>query len=211
MNELVERIMDMPVRQRVLMLVGLVFFVFFIYAYMIYWPRVDQIVSMRADLQVKVEDLEKKKAVAANLGKARKELEDLRAALRKAVAQLPDTKEIPDLLSGISAVARESGLDIAQFRQRPEIYRDFYAEVPVEILVRGTYFQVAEFFNQVAGLTRIVNVKDIGMKGPNAVEEDPIKLQTSCSATTFRFLDEEERERIRAEREANKKKKGRKR
>ncbi len=211
MNELVERIMDMPVRQRVLMLVGLVFFVFFIYAYMIYWPRVDQISSMRADLQMKVEDLEKKKAVAANLGKARKELEDLRAALRKAVAQLPDTKEIPDLLSGISAVARESGLEIAQFRQRPEIYRDFYAEVPVEILVRGTYFQVEEFFNQVAGLTRIVNVKDIGMKGPNAVEEDPIKLQTSCSATTFRFLDEEERERIRAEREANKKKKGRKR
>ncbi len=211
MNELVERIMDMPVRQRVLMLVGLVFFVFFVYAYMIYWPRVDQIAGMRADLQTQVEDLEKKKVVAANLGKARKELEDLRASLRKAVAQLPDTKEIPDLLSGISAVARESGLEIAQFRQRPEIYRDFYAEVPVEILVRGTYFQVEEFFNQVAGLTRIVNVKDIGMKGPNAVEEDPIKLQTSCSATTFRFLDEEEREQIRAEREADKKKKGRKR
>ncbi len=210
MNELVERIMDMPVRQRVLMLVGLVFMVFFLYAYFIYWPRLDTISEMRANLETKVQDLEKKKALAANLGKAKQELEDLRAALRKAVAQLPDTKEIPDLLSGISAVARESGLEIAQFRQRPEIYKDFYAEVPVEILVRGTYFQVEEFFNQVAELTRIVNVRDIGMKGPNVVEEDPVKLQTSCSATTFRFLDEEERERIRAEREA-KKKKGRKR
>lgn len=209
MNDLVDRLMDMPIRQRVLMLVGAVFMVFFAYAYFIYWPRADQIDSLRADLQTKVEDLEKKKALAANLSKAKAELEDLRAALRKAVAQLPDTKEIPDLLSGISAVARESGLEIAQFRQRPEIYRDFYAEVPVEILVRGTYFQVEEFFNQVAELTRIVNVKDIGMKGPNVVEEDPIKLQTSCSATTFRFLDEEERERIRQEREA--KKKGKKR
>jgi type IV pilus assembly protein PilO len=209
MNDLVERIMDMPVRQRVLMLVGLVFVVFFLYAYLIYWPRVDAIAAMRSNLEEKVEDLEKKKALAANLGKAKQELEELRAALRKAVAQLPDTKEIPDLLSGISAVAREAGLEIAQFRQRPEVYRDFYAEVPVEILVRGTYFQVEEFFNQVAQLTRIVNVKDIGMKGPNVVEEDPVKLQTSCSATTFRFLDEEERERLRAEREA--KKKGRKR
>lgn len=209
MNELVERIMDMPVRQRVLMLVGLVFVVFFLYAYLIYWPRVDAIAAMRSNLEQKVEDLEKKKALAANLGKAKQELEELRAALRKAVAQLPDTKEIPDLLSGISAVAREAGLEIAQFRQRPEVFRDFYAEVPVEILVRGTYFQVEEFFNQVAQLTRIVNVKDIGMKGPNVVEEDPVKLQTSCSATTFRFLDEEERERLRAEREA--KKKGRKR
>jgi type IV pilus assembly protein PilO len=164
---------------------------------------------MRTDLEMKVDDLNKKKALAANLPQAKLELEDLRAALRLAVAQLPDTKEIPDLLSGISAVARESGLEIAQFRQRPEIYRDFYAEVPVEILVRGTYFQVEEFFNQVGQLTRIVNVKDIGMKGPNVVEEDPVKLQTSCSATTFRFLDEEEREQLRLEREA--KAKGKKR
>lgn len=202
MNELIDRLMEMPVRQRVLMLVGAVFMVFFAYAYFIYWPRVDQIAEMRRDLEMKVDDLNKKKALAANLPQAKKELEDLRAALRKAVAQLPDTKEIPDLLSGISAVARESGLEIAQFRQRPEVYKDFYAEVPVEILVRGTYFQVEEFFNQVGQLTRIVNVKDIGMKGPNVVEEDPVKLQTSCSATTFRFLDEEEREKLRQEREA---------
>ena len=205
MNELVDRLMEMPVRQRVLMLVGLVFLVFFLYAYLIYWPRLDTIASMRADLESKVENLNKQKALAANLGKAKRELEDLRAALRKAVAQLPDTKEIPDLLSGISSVARESGLEIAQFRQRPEIFQDFYAEVPVEILVRGTYFQVEEFLSQVSQLTRIVNVKDIGMKGPNVVEDDPVKLQTSCSATTFRFLDEEERERIRKEREAKEK------
>lgn len=205
MNDLIDRLMEMPVRQRVLMLVGGVFTVFFLYAYFIYWPRLDLIAEMRSDLAVKVDDLNKKKALAANLPAARQELEDLRAALRKAVAQLPDTKEIPDLLSAISAVARESGLEIAQFRQRPEVYRDFYAEVPVEILVRGTYFQVEEFFNQVGQLTRIVNVKDIGMKGPNVVEEDPVKLQTSCSATTFRFLDEEERERIRQEREAQQK------
>lgn len=206
MNEIVDRLMDMPVRQRVLMLVGSVFMVFFAYAYFIYWPRVDAIVELRANLELKIEDLDKKKSLAANLGRAKKELEDLRAALRKAVAQLPDTKEIPDLLSGISSVARESGLEIAQFRQRPEIYKDFYAEVPVEILVRGTYFQVEEFFNQVSQLTRIVNVKDIGMKGPNVVEEDPVKLQTSCSATTFRFLDDEEREKIRIEREKVQKK-----
>ncbi len=209
MNDLVDRLMSLPVRQRVLMLVGLVFLVFFLYAYLIYWPRLDAIAQKRADLEAKIELLNKQKALAANLGKAKQDLQDLRAALRKAVAQLPDTKEIPDLLSGISAVARESGLEIAQFRQRPEVYQDFYAEVPVEILVRGTYFQVEEFLNQVSQLTRIVNVRDIGMKGPNVVEEEPVKLQTSCSATTFRFLDEEERERIRKEREA--KEKGRRR
>ena len=206
MNDLVDRIMDMPVRQRVLLLVGGVFLLFFGYAYFIYWPRADLIAQQRAEVESLGNDLNRKKALVANLDSARRELEDLRAALRRAVAQLPDTKEIPDLLSGISSVARESGLEIAQFRQRPEVYQEFYAEVPVEMLVRGTYFQVEEFLNQVSRLTRIVNVKDIGMKGPTGAEQDPVKLQTSCSATTFRFLDEEERERIAKEREQKERK-----
>lgn len=201
MNDLVDRIMDMPVRQRVLLLVGGVFLLFFGYAYFIYWPRADLIAQQRQEIEILEKDLNRKKAMVANLDAARRELEDLQAALRRAVAQLPDTKEIPDLLSGISSVARESGLEIAQFRQRPEIFQEFYAEVPVEVLVSGSYFQVEEFLNQVSQLTRIVNVKDIGMKGPAAAEQDPVKLQTSCSATTFRFLDEEERERLAKERE----------
>lgn len=206
MNDLVDRIMDMPVRQRVLLLVGGVFLLFFGYAYFIYWPRADLITQQRSEIDLLEKDLARKKALVANLDSARRELEDLRAALRRAVAQLPDTKEIPDLLSGISSVARESGLEIAQFRQRPEVYQEFYAEVPVEVLVSGSYFQVEEFLNQVSQLTRIVNVKDIGMKGPATVEQDPVKLQTSCSATTFRFLDEEERERLAKEREQKERK-----
>jgi len=77
MNELVDRLMDMPVRQRVLMLVGAVFLVFFAYAYFIYWPRVDVIAEKRMDLEMKIEDLNKKKALASNLGKAKQELEEL--------------------------------------------------------------------------------------------------------------------------------------
>ena len=130
---------------------------------------------------------------------------ELQAGLKEAVAQLPDTKEIPDLLSGISAVARDAGLEIAQFRQRAEVYHDFYAEVPVDILVRGTYFQVEGFFRQVSELKRIVNIGNIIIKAPSVVQSDLVELSTSCSATTFRFLDEEERERIRKEREKEKK------
>jgi len=112
--------------------------------------------------------------------------------------------------SSISAVARESGLEIQQFRQKAETYQDFYAEVPVEILVKGTYWQVEQFFKKVADLTRIVNVGDIGIKAPTLIENDPVQLQTSCAATTFRFLDEEERDRIKKEREKKAKEGGKK-
>lgn len=201
MTDLIERVLDMPTRQRVLLLVGGVGIVFLLYANFIYWPRSVEIADKQENLQAMIASRDAKARLVANLAKAKEEVADLNAALKKAVAQLPDTKEIPDLLSNISAVGRDSGLDIAQFRQRPEVYREFYAEVPVEILVRGTYFQVEEFFNQVSQLTRIVNVADIGIKAPPKIESDDIRLETSCSATTFRFLDEEERERIAKERE----------
>ena len=208
MNELFDRIMDMPVRQRVLLLVGSVFLLFFLYGYLLYLPRNAEIEEKEENLVALEKDRDRKAALVSNLPQLRQEVADLNAALKKAVAQLPDTKEIPDLLSGISAVARESGLEIQQFRQKQENYQDFYAEVPVEILVKGTYWQVEQFFKKVADLTRIVNVGDIGIKAPTLIENDPVQLQTSCAATTFRFLDEEEREKIRKERE--KKEKGKK-
>jgi type IV pilus assembly protein PilO len=201
MNELIDRILDMPVRQRVLLLVASVFLLFGGYAYLLYWPRADDIADKEQNVESLRQDRDRKAALVANLTQAKLEVADLNAALKQAIAQLPDTKEIPDLLSGISAVARESGLEIQQFKQKPEVYQDFYAQVPVEILVRGAYWQVESFLQRVSDLTRIVNVSDIGIKAPALIESDPVKLQTSCAATTFRFLDEEERARIARERE----------
>lgn len=205
MNELFDRVMDMPVRQRVLLLVGSVFLLFFLYGYLLYLPRNAEIDEKQENVSALEQDRDRKQALVANLPQLRQEVADLNAALKQAVAQLPDTKEIPDLLSGISAVARESGLEIQQFRQKAENYQDFYAEVPVEILVKGTYWQVEQFFKKVADLTRIVNVGNIGIKAPTLIENDPVQLQTSCAATTFRFLDEEERQRIKKEREKKQK------
>ena len=203
MNALLERLLELPPRQRMLLLVGGVAFLFFVYAYFLYWPRSAAIAekeTQRAQLQ---QERSRKAAMVANLDKTRQEVAQLDGDLKKAVAELPDTKEIPDLLSNISSLGRESGLEIIQFKQRPEQYEDFYAEVPVDILVRGSYHQVATFFDKVGHMARIVNVHDVAIKNPK-VEGDAVTLDTSCAAVTFRFLDEAERERIAKQREKEK-------
>jgi len=204
MNDLLERILDLPPRQRVLLLVGGVALLFFAYAYFLYWPRsalIEDKEQRKTDLVI---DRDRKKAMVANLERTRKEVAQLEGDLRKAVAQLPDTKEIPDLLSSISSLGRESGLEILQFRQRPEKFEEFYAEVPVDILVRGTYHQVAAFFDKVGHMARIVNVGNVNTKSPAKIEGDALELDTACVAVTFRFLDEAERDRIAKQKEKEK-------
>jgi len=204
MNDLLERILDMPPRQRVLLLVGGVALLFFAYAYFLYWPRsalIDDKEQRKIDLTL---DRDRKKTLVGNLERTRKEVAQLDGDLRKAVAQLPDTKEIPDLLSSISSLGRESGLEILQFRQRPEKFEEFYAAVPVDIIVRGTYHQVAAFFDKVGHMARIVNVTNVNTKSPAKIEGDALELDTACVAVTFRFLDEAERERIAKQKEKEK-------
>jgi type IV pilus assembly protein PilO len=201
MNDLLERIFELPPRQRVLLLVGGLAALFFAFVYFIYWPgsaAIAQKEQRREDLR---HERDRKAGLVANLDRARAEVTKLNGDLRSAIAQLPDTKEIPDLLSNISSLGRESGLDIIQFKQRQEQFEDFYAAVPVDILVRGTFSQVITFFDKVSHMARIVNVTNVGIKNANQPQSQGVILDTSCAAVTFRFLDEAERVRVARQKE----------
>lgn len=195
MNDLVERFFELETRQRALICALVVVLVGAGYWSLVYSGRSAELTS----LQGKVAELRDRRAakerLIGNLEEERAAVRELQAEVHRAEVQLPDKKEIPDLLSAISSAGRESGLEILLFRQKPERYQDFYAEVPVDVLVRGNYHQVATFFDRVGRLDRIVNVSDISMKEPKA-ESGTMVVNTSCSAVTFRFLDEPERERI---------------
>ena len=199
MNELIERLFSLSAQARLGVYAGTLLLSSLVYWSFFYSP----IASDLSDKRGRLEELEaqqaKKSKLVAQLEQFKRDVKELDAKLREAVAQLPDQKEIPDLLSTVSSLGRESGLEILIFRQRPEVLQDFYAEVPVEMLMKGAYAQVTEFFGRVGKLNRIVNVKDIAMKTP-VISGDRVVIDTSCTAVTFRFLTEEERARIAAER-----------
>src|SRR5262249_52684481 len=116
----------------------------------------------------------------------------------------PDQKEIPDLLMNISNKARESGLDILTFRPKAEAPQDFYAEIPVDVSVRGGFHNLVSFFDEVGRLNRLVNINNIDMKNskPN---DDAVVVDTTALVTTFRFLTDEERAKLAAEKAAKEK------
>jgi len=117
------------------------------------------------------------------------------------VAQLPNRKEMADLLNSISNKAQESGLEVLLFRPRAENYQNFYAEVPVDIMVKGSFHNAINFFDEVGRLNRLINIDNIGFKNPT-ITGDQVILETTSVATAFRFLDDAERKKVAEEKAA---------
>lgn len=162
-----------------------------------YWmkflsPLQEEVVDITAKVETARSEVAKLRGIANNLGEFEAEIERLDGELEKALRELPDKKAIAILLSKIADRAKDSGLEVPLFKPRGEDKRDFYAEVPVDMEVRGTYHQVATFFDEVGRLDRIVNLSNIRMASPE-IGDDSVILTSKIVATAFRFLEESER------------------
>jgi type IV pilus assembly protein PilO len=161
------------------------------YFYLLFQPKMKQL----STLQTKQADLSKQiqesRRIADNLPKFKKEYEQLKIDLDHALTELPNQSEIPSLLTSITSKGKEAGLDFLVFKPKKEVPRDFYAEVPVDITVYGSYYNVGNFFLAVSSLPRIVNISNVTVADIKEVGGKML-LKVNCLATTFRFLDKKE-------------------
>jgi type IV pilus assembly protein PilO len=160
-----------------------------VYAYLLYLPKASELEGLRGQQLQLQRRLNEVRAVAENVGKFEEEIAALERKLKIALRQLPDSKELPVLLTDVNTLGKNAGLEMKAFRPSPEIKRDFYAEVPIEIEFVGRFHDIVAFFDQVARLPRIVNVNELEIK---IDEESALEtvLTVSGEAVTFRFLEE---------------------
>lgn len=188
MNPRLEKILKLPPYQRCLILVGLLLAIAGAFVYLFYLPQKDELGKLRikeASLQARLGESQR---IARNLPKFKAEYEKMQGRLNEALSELPNAKEIPTLLTSISSLAKENGLDILRFKPDGERPRGFYAEVPVELKLTGSYNQVALFFQSVGNLPRIVNIGNLSLGSPKR-GDNGTTLSVNCLATTFRFLE----------------------
>ncbi|AHE99350.1 type IV pilus inner membrane component PilO [Thioalkalivibrio paradoxus] len=138
----------------------------------------------RREVQLRAE-FEEKQERAANLAAYEEQLAEMERMFASLVQLLPSTAEIPNLLVDISQTALSVGLEIELFQPRGEANRTFYAEVPIQLRVRGTYEQLAEFVSGISAMPRIVTVHDVYIR-PGASDDD---LLMDAIARTYRYLE----------------------
>ncbi len=191
MDPRVDKILKLPNKQKIGILVAVLVIEAVILMYFLYLPKRKVLIDLKAQHQTLQAEVEEKTKIANNLPKIQKEYNDLNIELEKALTELPNSKEIPSLLTSITATGKNAGLDFLVFRPRPEVVKDFYADVPVDISVYGSYYSVANFFAAVANLPRIVNITNVEFVEVKSVN-NRMMAKVNCLATTFRFLGKEE-------------------
>ncbi len=191
MDPNVEKILKLPTKQKILILVFVSIIEAAALVWFLYLPKHQELDGLKAQLSKLQDEINEKTRIANNLPKLQIEYDQLNQELAQALTELPNSKEIPSLLTSITALGKNAGLDFLTFRPKPEEPKDFYANVPVDIIVSGSYFSVANFFAAVANLPRIVNITNVAFSDIKSVN-NRMMTKVTCLATTFRFLDKKE-------------------
>lgn len=153
-------------------------------------PNLEQINRLQNKQQQLNSQLRKVQNKARNLPKLEEELAQVKNEFEEKSLLLPKEKEIPQLLRDISSLGRHAGLDFIQFKPMPSVPKDFYAEIPVSINVRGPYHNVGAFFDRVSKLERIVSVSNAKMSSPKR-ESGEMLLNSDCRLVTYQFTNKE--------------------
>jgi type IV pilus assembly protein PilO len=157
-----------------------------------YWFHTKDQLVVLSDAELKEKDLkvifEKKAEQAVNLEAYEKQLEEMRESFGAMLRQLPNQTEVADLLVDVSQTGLASGLEFELFQPLAENPKEFYAELPINIRVIGSYHEFGTFVSGVAALPRIVTLHNIHISHlPGEL------LAMDLTAKTYRYLEETER------------------
>jgi type IV pilus assembly protein PilO len=156
-----------------------------------YWFDTKEQMQMLEQQQAKENELkqtfEKKQADAANLEAYKEQMAEMEKRFGALLLKLPSKTEIAELLVDVSRVGLDAGLEFELFKPGTEVPRDFYAEFPINLRVKGSYHELGNFVSGVAALPRIVTIHDLSMKKDKEGE-----LTMTATANTYRYLDKSE-------------------
>ncbi len=196
MEQLIERIARAPTGAKIAVVAAVAIAVTGLNYFVLGVPTFSSSISemetriQRADAEQRKldQDYIEKQAIANNLNQFRREKELLEQRLHEALAELPNDKNLDELLQNFQDRATKAGLDILTIEPQPQASEGFYARIPIPMAVQGNYHEVATFLDALGRLKRIVNVNNLSFDTPRD-QNGKVILTAHFLATTFMFVD----------------------
>ncbi len=193
----IDSILKLPTPKKVIILVGILCVITGLYFYVFFIPVQNELRGLRSELNKLVRELNEGKTITRDLQRFKTQVERLNTELTSALTQLPNEREIPEILKSISRLGKESNLEFTLFRPKTEEPQQFYAKVPIELVVLGSYHNTGIFFDRISKLPRIINVVDFSMARAREIRgrEAEVLVKTSCLVNTYRFIEKKSEEK----------------
>ncbi len=184
--EVLRPVLPLPFMAKMGVLAATVVVIGAIYFFTFFTPLMDEVTLADKEIATKEADIEAKKIKITRLPQARLELKKLAKDLKVALALLPPKAQIAELLTSISGAARDAGLIDIAFKPRPETRRTIYAEIPVDLQLKGTFYQLLSFLRSVGEMSRIVAIKNLKISSSSKSSE----LRITGLLITYRFIEQ---------------------
>ena len=172
--------------------------------YFVLTPEMETLETEKAKEQELRKVFFEKKSQAINLDAYKAQMVEIEKTFGALLKQLPDKSQIDGLLTDINQAGLSRGLEFELFKPGNESQDEFYAEMPIEIKVIGTYHDLGTFATDISKLSRIVTLGEVSVANQNKNAKPGANdgiLVMEAVAKTYRYLDGDE---IAAKRKAEK-------
>jgi type IV pilus assembly protein PilO len=181
--------LPMPVK---LVLLSILFLILVALGYWFLWsPAIDEFDQAKAKEEELRQVFLTKKAQAIKVEAYKQQMIDIEKTFGALLKQLPDKSQMDGLLTDINQAGLGRGLEFDLFKPGQETSADFYAEMPIQIKIKGSYHDIGAFATDISKLSRIVTLNDLSIAPMSKDAKDSV-LTMEAVAKTYRYLDSSE-------------------
>jgi type IV pilus assembly protein PilO len=166
-----------------LIFAALIFALAFLFYFKPQNDKLNALTKERVKVEQEVQNLKQKKR---ELDKIEADIASMTAKLKTLEVNIPQRKEIADILRQIQALAYDARLDVLRFAPGTEINKDFYAEWPIPIQVSGNYHNLGIFFDKLSKFARVFTIENFTIKTLSR-QTDLNTISANWTAKTYFF------------------------
>lgn len=179
-----------PVLPRAAALLGLFAVVLLAGWWFLWVDELDTLEARQKDEEKLKEEFVVKKKQAVSLDLYIQQLSEMDRSFGALLKQLPNKSEVESLLVEINQAGMGRGLQFDLFKPGQEVTKDFYAELPINVKITGSYHDFGAFAGDIGRLSRIVTLNNILITSNPKGKDGTLAMDAVTK--TFRYLDEEE-------------------
>jgi len=194
MNINFSRVKKLPPKLQALIILIPCLVILALSVFLVLLPKHKEVRTLDARIAKLNQEIAGSEAMVKRLDVLIEENKMLKAKLAKLKEQLPEEKEVSELLRQISESGLQSGLEILLWR--PEAKKtspdNLYVEIPVKVEVLTGYHNLGVFYSHISRLPRLVNISGIDLRFMEKKGAGEGAITASFTAHTFASVSDEE-------------------